>query len=63
MVFRFKLSNHMTGNSSLFSSLDKSIQIDVTHGNNVQVTILGKGTIGILTKQGEKNIMHDVFYF
>ena len=40
----------MTGNLNLFSSLDKSVEIDVTHGNNVQVTILGKGTIGILTK-------------
>ena len=43
-------SNHMTGNSSLFSSLDDSIQIDVTLGNNVQVTVLGKGTASVLTK-------------
>ena len=40
----------MTGNSSLFSSLDNSVQIDVTLGNNVQVTVLGKGIVGILTK-------------
>ena len=43
-------SNHMTGNLNLFFPLDNSIQIDVTLGNNVQVTILGKGTVGILTK-------------
>ena len=46
----------MTGNSSLFSSLDKSVQTDVTLGNNVKVTVLGKSTIGVLTKQGIKII-------
>ena len=53
-------SNHMT--TIFFPSLDKSLQTDVTLGNNLQVIILGKGTIGILTKQGEQNIMHDVYH-
>ena len=48
-----RCNNHMTGNLNLFSSLDNSVQIDVTLGNNVQVTMFGKGTVGILTKQGE----------
>ena len=43
-------NNHMTGNLNLFSSLDNLVQTDVTLGNNVQVTVLGKGTISILTK-------------
>ena len=43
-------NNHMNGNLNLFSSLDNSVQTDVTLGNNVQVTILGKGIVGILTK-------------
>ena len=43
----------MTGNLNLFSSLDNLVQTDVTLGNNFQVTIFGKGTVGILTKQGE----------
>ena len=51
----------MTGNLNLFSNLD-TVQTDVTLGNNVQVTILGKCTIGILTKQGEQNFMHDVYH-
>ena len=42
--------NHMTGNLNLFSSLDKSVQTNVTLGNNVQVIVLGKGIVGILTK-------------
>ena len=42
-------NNHMIGNLNLFSSLDNSVQTDVTLGNNVQVTVLGKGIVGILT--------------
>ena len=49
-------SNHMTGNLNLFSNLDTSVKTDVTLGNNVQVTVLGKGTIDILTKQGRVSI-------
>ena len=48
---------HMISNLNLFFSLDKSVQTDVTLGNNVQVTILGKGIVGILTKQGERKII------
>ena len=55
-------SNHMTGNLNLFSSLDNSVQTDVTLGNNVQVTILGKGTVGILTKQEESKYIPDVYH-
>ena len=55
-------NNHMTGNLNLFSSLDNSIQTDVTLGNNVQVTILGKDTVGILTKQGERMFKPDVYH-
>ena len=44
--------NHMIGNSSLFSSLYKLVQTNVTLWNNVQVIVLGKGIVGILTKQG-----------
>ena len=54
--------NHMAGNLNLFSSLDKSVQTNVTLGNNVHVIVLGKGIVGILTKQGEENIMPYVYY-
>ena len=53
--------NHMTGNLNLFSSLDNLVQTDVTLGNNVQVIILGKCSVGILTKQGERMFMPDVY--
>ena len=32
-------NNHMSGNLNLFSSLDNSVQTDVTLGNNVQVIV------------------------
>ena len=54
--------NHMTGNLNLFSSLDNLVQTDVTLGNNFQVTVLGKDTLSILTKQGEHKYMCDVYH-
>jgi hypothetical protein len=55
-------SNHMTGNIELFSSLDESVQTKVTLGTYIQVTVLGKGSINILTRQGEQKVMSDVYY-
>ena len=52
----------MTGNLNLFSSLDTSIKTDVTLGNNAQVTVLGKGTVDILTKQGESKYIPDIYH-
>jgi len=46
-------NNHMTRNIELFSSLDKLVQTKVTLGTYIQVIVLGKGNINILTKQGE----------
>ena len=46
----------MTGNLNLISSLDNSVQTDVTIGNNDQVTV------NILTKQGEHKYMPDVYH-
>jgi len=55
-------SNHMIGNPELFSSLDKSSKTKVTLGGNIQVIVLGKGNNNILTKQGEKKFMPNVYY-
>ena len=55
-------NNCMTGNLNLFSSLDNSVQTDVTLGNNVQVIVLGKGIVGILTKHGESKFIHDIYH-
>ena len=52
----------MTSNLNLFSSLDNSVQTDVTLGNNVQVTVLGKGIVGIVTKQGDRKFIPNVYH-
>jgi hypothetical protein len=52
----------MTGTIDLFSSLDDSFQIKVTHGTNNQVIVLDKGNINILSKKGEHKVMYDVYY-
>ena len=57
-----KEGNHMTSNLNLFSSLDDLVKTDVTLGNNVQVTILGKCTVDILMKQGERKYIPDVYH-
>jgi hypothetical protein len=52
----------MIGNLELFCRFDKSFQTKVMLGTNIQVTVLGKGCINILTKQGEQKVMLDVYY-
>ena len=52
----------MTRNLNLFSSLDNSVQTDVTLGNNVQVIVLGKYIVGILPKQRESKFIPDVYH-
>ena len=47
----------MTSNLNLFSSLDNLVQTNVTLGNNVQVTVLGKCIVGILTKKGKSKFI------
>lgn len=55
-------NNHMIGNLEMFSSLDENIKFNVTLGNDNKVSIMGKGNINILTKQGEKNYISDVYF-
>jgi hypothetical protein len=52
----------MTGNIYFFSTLDVSVQSKVTLGIYIQVTVLGKASINILTKQGEQKVRYDVYY-
>ena len=52
----------MTDNLNLFSSLDQSIQTNVTLGNNIQVIVLGKGVVVNLTQIGGGESMSNVYY-
>ena len=42
--------------------MDESVQTKVTLGTNIQVTVLGKDSIDILTKKREIFFIHDVYY-
>jgi hypothetical protein len=55
-------NNHMTGNKKLFSSIDSSIQSEITLGDDYHVKALGKGVVSVLTKKNEKKYILDVFY-
>ena len=55
-------SNHMTGNKSLFSSLDSFVVTNIKIGDDFLVPAKGKGTIPVLTKENEKKFIHEVFY-
>ena len=52
----------MTGNKSLFSSLDSSVVMNIKLGDDFLVLAKGKGTIPVLTKKNEKKFIHEVFY-
>ncbi|XLS98568.1 hypothetical protein HN51_041303 [Arachis hypogaea] len=51
--------NHMTGDQSLFSDINKSVRFGIRLGDRTIVQVNGKGTITVHTKIGTKNI-HDV---
>ena len=55
-------SNHMSGNETLFSFIDKSFKSEIKMGNNGTLPVVGKGSIMIYTKQGEKKEIKNVYF-
>ena len=55
-------SNHMSGNESLFSFIDKTFKSEIKMGNNGTIPIVGKGSIMFYTKQGEKKEIQNVYF-
>ena len=47
-------SNHMSGNETLFSFIDNSFKSEIKMGNNGTLPVVGKGSIMVRTKKGEK---------
>lgn len=43
----------MTGDKSLFSSLDESLRVSVRLGDNKEMKVLGVGTVSVSTQSGE----------
>ena len=55
-------SNHMTGNKSLFSSLDSYVVTNIKLGDDSLVPAKGKGIIHVLSNQNEKMSIDEMFY-
>ena len=45
-------SNHMTGMKSLFNELNEAYKLKVTLGDNKELQVEGKGSVGTKTLQG-----------
>jgi hypothetical protein len=55
-------SNHMSRSKEMFATMDDSIKSEVKLGNDHRVSVMGKGSINIRTKQGEEKHISDVYY-
>ncbi|MDF3681096.1 hypothetical protein P3S38_29410 [Enterobacter hormaechei] len=49
-------SNHMSGNETLFSFIDKSFKSEIKMGNNGTLPVVGKGSIFIM-KNTKRSIL------
>ena len=56
-------SNHMTGNKSLFSSLDSSVVTNIKLGDDFLVLAKGKGIVSVQSKKNENNFIHDFYMY
>ncbi|KAL0451489.1 UNVERIFIED_CONTAM: hypothetical protein Slati_1127000 [Sesamum latifolium] len=55
-------SNHMTRDKSKFVCIDTKVTGDVRFGDDTKVEIEGKGTVILATKNGDRKLLHDVYY-
>lgn len=52
----------MSGNKSLFSFIDKNFKSKIRMRNNGTILEVGKGSIMVYTKQGEKKEIQNVYF-
>ncbi|KAM7495176.1 hypothetical protein LguiB_029785 [Lonicera macranthoides] len=55
-------SNHMCGDESAFSDLDKSFRDNVKFGDNSKVSVMGKGRVTIQTKGNSTQTISNVLF-
>eukprot|EP00253_Pinus_taeda_P030458 PITA_30458 len=55
--------NHMTGNIEMFSNLDEGLKCEVALGIDRKISVIGTGSVIILTKKGETKYMSNVYFF
>lgn len=52
----------MSGSKEMFATMDESIKSEVKLGTDHRVSVMGKGSINIRTKQDEEKHISDVYY-
>lgn len=55
-------SNHMTGNRAWFCKINEMVTGKVRFGDDSCIDIKGKGSILFVSRDGERNILADVYY-
>ncbi|XP_059069026.1 uncharacterized protein LOC131859382 [Cryptomeria japonica] len=55
-------SNHMSCKKEMFATMDDLVKSKLKLGNDQRVSVMGKGSINIRTKQGEEKHISDVYY-
>ena len=53
-------SNHMTGNTTMFSNLDEEVKSEVTIGIDTNISFKGKGRVSIRARNGEQKFVPDM---
>lgn len=53
-------SSHMTGKQKLFFSLDENQRHVVRLGDNKEMQVAGKGSVAVITQNGETKLIHNV---
>ena len=51
----------MTGKKDQFSNIDTTIESEFKFGNDNKVCVIGKGAIGVYTRNGERRTIDDVY--
>ena len=55
-------NNHMCEDKSVFSDLDETFCNSITFGDNSKVSVMGKGSVQIHSKEKSNQIISNVFF-
>lgn len=55
-------SNYMTGDRGFFRNLDENFTLNIHLGDNIEITVKGKGTVALSNLQGGFKLLYNVQY-